>query len=51
MDDNVNAARTPAILILAGFIIVVAGMKMASSILVRFFMAVFIAVIRAPLLF
>jgi AI-2 transport protein TqsA len=52
MSDNVNSAtKTPAILILAGFIIVVAGMKAASSILVPFFMAVFIAVICAPPLF
>ena len=41
----------PVILILAGFIIVVAGMKAASSILVPFFLAVFIAVICAPPLF
>jgi AI-2 transport protein TqsA len=39
------------VLILAGFIIVVAGMKAASSILVPFFMAVFIAVICTPPLF
>ena len=43
--------RVPAILILAGFIVVVAGMKAASSILVPFFLAVFIAVICAPPLF
>ena len=41
----------PVILILAGFIIVVAGMKAASSLLVPFFLAVFIAVICAPPLF
>jgi predicted PurR-regulated permease PerM len=43
--------KAPVILILAGFIIVVAGMKAASSLLVPFFLAVFIAVICAPLLF
>ena len=43
--------KAPAVLILAGFIIVVAGMKAASSILVPFFMAVFIAVICTPPLF
>ena len=49
MDDNVKrTARAPALLILASFIIVVAGMKAASSILVPFFLAVFIAVICAP---
>jgi len=52
MDDNVKrTAKTPALLILASFIIVVAGMKAASSILVPFFLAVFIAVICAPPLF
>jgi AI-2 transport protein TqsA len=49
MNDTIKpAAKTPAILLLAGFVIVVAGMKAASSILVPFFMAVFIAVICAP---
>ena len=43
--------KAPTVLILAGFIIVVAGMKAASSILVPFFMAVFIAVICAPPMF
>jgi AI-2 transport protein TqsA len=43
--------RVPVILIMAGFVIVVAGMKAASSLLVPFFMAVFIAVICAPPLF
>ena len=38
-------------MILAGFVIVVAGMKAASSLLVPFFLAVFIAVICAPPLF
>lgn len=52
MDDNVKrTAKTPALLILASFVIVVAGMKAASSILVPFFLAVFIAVICAPPLF
>jgi predicted PurR-regulated permease PerM len=43
--------KVPAILILASFVIVVAGMKAASSLLVPFFLAVFIAVICAPPLF
>ena len=52
MDDNgKRQVKVPVILILAGFIIVVAGMKAASSILVPFFLAVFIAVICAPPLF
>src|SRR5512135_1762648 len=52
MDNNVKqTAKAPAVLILASFIIVVAGMKEASSILVPFFLAVFIAVICAPPLF
>jgi AI-2 transport protein TqsA len=52
MDDNVKrTAKAPAVVILASFIIVVAGMKAASSILVPFFLAVFIAVICAPPLF
>jgi AI-2 transport protein TqsA len=52
MDANVKqAGRLPAVLILAGFIIVVAGMKAANSILVPFFAAVFIAVICAPPMF
>jgi len=52
MDDNVKrTAKTPALLILASFVIVVAGMKAASSILVPFFLAVFIAVICTPPLF
>ena len=43
--------KAPAILILASLVIVVAGMKAASSLLVPFFLAVFIAVICAsPLL-
>jgi AI-2 transport protein TqsA len=52
MDDNrQRPARVPAILMLASFVIVVAGMKAASSILVPFFLAVFIAVICTPPLF
>jgi len=52
MDDSgKRAVKAPALLILASFIIVVAGMKAASSILVPFFLAVFIAVICAPPLF
>ena len=52
MDDSgKRAAKAPALLILASFIIVVAGMKAASDILVPFFLAVFIAVICAPPLF
>ena len=52
MNDNVKrAAKAPALLILASFIVVVAGMKAASSILVPFFLAVFIAVICTPPLF
>lgn len=52
MDDNIKrAVNVPALLILASFVIVVAGMKAASSILVPFFLAVFIAVICASPLF
>ncbi len=52
MDDNVKrTAKAPAVLILASFVIVVAGMKAASSILVPFFLAAFIAVICTPPLF
>jgi len=52
MDNNVKrTAKVPALVILASFVIVVAGMKAASSILVPFFLAVFIAVICTPPLF
>jgi len=52
MDKNVERTfRAPTVLIFAGFIIVIAGMKAASSILVPFFLAVFIAVICTPPLF
>jgi AI-2 transport protein TqsA len=50
-DNGKRITKVPVILILAGFIIVVAGMKAASPILVPFFLAVFIAVICAPPLF
>jgi predicted PurR-regulated permease PerM len=43
-----RTARAPALLMLAGFIVVVAGMKAASSLLVPLFLAVFIAVICTP---
>jgi AI-2 transport protein TqsA len=52
LDDNgKRAGKTPALLMLASFVVVVAGMKAASSILVPFFLAVFIAVICAPPMF
>jgi len=52
MDDNgKRTTKAPALLMLASFIIVIAGMKAASSILVPFFLAVFIAVICTPPLF
>jgi AI-2 transport protein TqsA len=52
MDKNVKRTfKAPTVLILAGFIIVIAGMKAASSILVPFFMALFIAVLCTPPLF
>ena len=52
MNGNVkHTAKAPALLIMASFIIVIAGMKAASSILVPFFLAMFIAVICAPPLF
>jgi predicted PurR-regulated permease PerM len=52
MDTNVKrTAKAPALLMLASFVIVVAGMKAASSILVPFFVAVFIAVVCTPPLF
>ena len=46
-----RTARAPALLMLASFIVVVAGMKAASSLLVPLFLAVFIAVICTPPLF
>jgi predicted PurR-regulated permease PerM len=52
MDDSTKQTTRPHILlILASFIVVVAGMKAASSILVPFFLAVFISVICTPPLF
>jgi AI-2 transport protein TqsA len=52
MDDSAKqTARPHVLLILASFIVVVAGMKAASSILVPFFLAVFISVICTPPLF
>jgi AI-2 transport protein TqsA len=52
MDNHVKrSTKVPALVTLASFIIVVAGMKAASSILVPFFLAVFIAVICTPPLF
>jgi AI-2 transport protein TqsA len=50
-DKGKGPVKVPAILILAGFVIVVAGMKAANSLLVPFFLAVFIAVICTPPLF
>ncbi len=52
MDVNdKRTVRPPALLMLAGFVVVIAGMKAASPILVPFFLAVFIAVICTPPLF
>ena len=52
MNGNVkNAPKSPALLILASFIIVIAGMKAASSMLVPFFLSVFISIICAPPMF
>jgi len=52
MDNDVKRTpKVPALMILASFIIVVAGMKAACSILVPFFLAVFVAVICTPPLF
>jgi len=52
MDENEkHTVRLPVLLTLAGFVVVVAGMKAASSILVPFFLAVFIAILCAPPLF
>jgi len=48
---GIRTAKAPLLLILASFIIVVAGMKAASPILVPFCLAVFIAVICTPPLF
>jgi AI-2 transport protein TqsA len=52
MDNNGNRTiKVPLLLSLASFIIVVAGMKAANSLLVPFFVAVFISVICAPPMF
>jgi predicted PurR-regulated permease PerM len=52
MNDPIKqTSQIPTVLILAGFVIVVAGMKAASVVLVPFFLAVFIAVICAPPMF
>jgi AI-2 transport protein TqsA len=50
-DNDKRTHKVPSILILAGFVIVVAGIKAARSILVPFFLAVFIAILCAPPLF
>ena len=50
-DKTGTTGRPHALVLMASFIIVVAGMKAASSILVPFFLAVFIAVICTPPLF
>jgi AI-2 transport protein TqsA len=51
-DNNLKRpAKAPALLTLASLIIVVAGMKAASSLLVPFFGAIFIAIICAPPMF
>ncbi len=46
-----HTVRLPVLWNLAGFVVVVAGMKAASSILVPFFLAVFIAILCTPPLF
>jgi AI-2 transport protein TqsA len=52
MDNNgKRRVKAPTLLTLASFIVVVAGMKVASSLLVPFFVAMFIAVICAPPMF
>jgi predicted PurR-regulated permease PerM len=52
MGDNTGTTGRPhALVLMASFIIVVAGMKAASSLLVPFFLAVFIAIICTPALF
>ena len=49
MDENEkHTVGLPVLLTLASFVVVVAGMKAASSILVPFFLAVFIAVLCTP---
>jgi len=52
MGDNTGTTGRPhALVLMASFIVVVAAMKAASSLLVPFFLAVFIAVICTPPLF
>jgi predicted PurR-regulated permease PerM len=52
MDENEkHMVGLPGLLTLAGFVVVVAGMKAASSILVPLFAAIFIAVLCTPPLF
>jgi predicted PurR-regulated permease PerM len=52
MDENEKyTVKVPMLLTLASFVVVVAGMKVASSLLVPFFLAIFIAVICSPPLF
>jgi len=52
MDDTAKrTGKAPPLVTLASFVIVVAGMRAASSILVPFFLAVFIAVVSTPPLF
>ena len=50
-EDEKRTVQTPILLTLASFIIVVAGMKAASSLIVPFFLAIFIAVICTPPLY
>src|SRR5512136_2271630 len=52
MGDNTGTTGRPhALVLMASFIVIVAAMKAASSLLVPFFLAVFIAVICTPPLF
>lgn len=52
MGDNTGTTGRPhALVLIASFIVIVAAMKAASSLLVPFFLAVFIAVICTPPLF
>ena len=52
MDEHEkHTIKTPILLTLASFIIVVAGMKAASSLIVPFFLAIFIAVLCTPPLY
>jgi predicted PurR-regulated permease PerM len=52
IDNEVRYAKTLRILLIgASFVIIVAGMKAAQSILVPFLLSIFIAIISGPLLF